>query len=181
MPDLNHLLPPGSTLIHSQDVVSQAYDSMASQLNQRFPKNHPLVMLTIMNGAMLPGAELASRLHMDLRMDYLHATRYEGESGVDTVTWLAKPRHTLKEFSVLVVDDILDEGHTLSSVLEYCRQAGASEVLSAVLVEKIHGRRQRGIEADVVGLTVPDVYVFGCGMDFRGRLRHLSGIYGLPA
>ena len=153
---------------------------MAKQLNERFPKDYPLIMLTIMNGAMLPGAALASRLHMDLRMDYLHATRYEGESGVDKVTWLARPRHTLKNFSVLVVDDILDEGQTLSSVLQYCRDAGASEVLSAVLVEKTHDRRQPGVAADFVGLTVPDVYVFGCGMDFRGRLRHLSGIYGLP-
>ncbi len=179
MSELTQLLPPGSALIHDAQAVAQAYDQMAAQVNQRFSADTPLLVLTTMNGAMLPAAQLIQRLEMDLRMDYVHATRYEGEQGGDQVSWLAKPRHTLRGFPVLIVDDILDEGFTLASVAKFCRDAGATEVLSAVLVEKSHQRRQPGVVADVVGLTVPDVYVFGCGMDYRGRLRHLDGIYGL--
>jgi hypoxanthine phosphoribosyltransferase len=77
-----------------------------------------------------------------------------------------------------VIDDILDEGLTLAAIVEHCRQEGAHRVWSAVLVEK---QRQRAIEfqADFVGLTVPDRYVFGYGMDYKGYLRNARGIYAV--
>ncbi len=179
MPDLNHLLPDGSEIIHSAEAVAAAYDAMAEQLNERYSTTESLVVLTVMNGAMLPAAELISRLTMDVRMDYLHATRYHEEQGGDRLRWLAKPRANLSGEHVLIVDDILDEGFTLDGVVQHCRDAGAKAVTTAVLVKKLHDRCLPQVEADVCGLTVPDVYVFGCGMDYRGRLRHLEAIYGL--
>ncbi|MEM7707763.1 MAG: hypoxanthine-guanine phosphoribosyltransferase [Pseudomonadota bacterium] len=181
MPDLNHLLPEGSKIIHSAEAVAAAYDTMAQELNERYASADSLLVLTIMNGAMLPAAELISRLTMDVRMDYLHATRYHDEQGGDRLRWLATPRTQLAGERVLIVDDILDEGFTLDGVIRHCREAGAQDVSTAVLVQKLHDRCLPGVEADVCGLTVPDVYVFGCGMDYRGRLRHLDAIYGLNA
>ena len=94
---------------------------------------------------------------------------------------MSKPEISLQGRTVLVIDDILDEGHTLEQVLEFCRDAGASRVFSAVLIEKQHDRRIPGISADFVGLQVEDKYVFGFGMDYRNYLRNLNGIYALGA
>ena len=80
---------------------------------------------------------------------------------------------------MLVVDDILDEGNTLAEVLAYCRQAGADRVFSAVLVKKRHDRLVDGVTADFIGLEVEDRYVFGFGMDYKGYLCNLNGIYAL--
>ena len=93
--------------------------------------------------------------------------------------WKARPGMSLEGRCVLVVDDILDEGLTLAAVLEWCREQGAEQVLSAVLVHKDHDRKPALKRADFTGLTVPDRYVFGCGMDYQGRFRNLRGIYAL--
>jgi hypoxanthine phosphoribosyltransferase len=80
---------------------------------------------------------------------------------------------------VLIVDDILDEGHTLADILTFCRNAGAAQVYSAVLAEKQHARRADAITADFTGLHVEDRYVFGFGMDYKGHFRNLDGIYAV--
>lgn len=173
-------LPEGSQLIHDAEAIDAALERMAQAINGRFGDDADLVMITIMNGGMIPAAELSLKLVAPLTMDYVHATRYLNETGRDTVDWLAHPRSPLSERSVLIIDDILDEGFTLKAVTEWCLQQGASEVATAAMVRKQHGRVTDGVDADFVGLEVPDVYVFGYGMDYRGGLRHLRAIYGLP-
>ena len=86
---------------------------------------------------------------------------------------------SLEDRVVLVADDILDEGLTLHEILEYCREAGAREVYSAVLVEKQRARDPGIRSADFTGLPVVDRYVFGYGMDYKGYLRNARGIYAV--
>jgi len=104
---------------------------------------------------------------------------HRGETGGREVEWVSEPDISLAGRTVLVVDDILDEGHTLADVLGFCRSAGADRIYSAVLIEKRHDRREPGVQADFVGLEVDDRYVFGFGMDYRGYLRNLNGIFAL--
>jgi len=95
------------------------------------------------------------------------------------VEWVSEPGISLAGRTVLVVDDILDEGNTLADVLRFCRASGAERVLSAVLIRKRHARRDPSVTADFTGLEVDDRYVFGFGMDYKGYLRNLNGIYAL--
>ena len=81
-------------------------------------------------------------------------------------------------WTVLLLDDILDEGHTLAAVSKKCLEAGAARILIAVLTEKDTGKA-KPIRADFVGLTVPNRYVFGCGMDVYGWWRNLLSIHAL--
>jgi hypoxanthine phosphoribosyltransferase len=80
---------------------------------------------------------------------------------------------------VLLADDILDEGHTLLAVKHWCEDQGAADVRVAVLAVKVHDRRVEGIDADYVGVEVPDRYVFGYGMDYHEQGRNLPAIYAL--
>ena len=92
---------------------------------------------------------------------------------------MAKPTVDLKDRAVIVLDDILDEGLTLEEIVNYCKEAGASEVACAVLINKKHDRKKGGLEADYVGLEIEDRYIFGYGMDYKGFLRNADGIYAI--
>lgn len=162
-------------LIHSRETVSQALDSMAIDIDADLGKLNPL-LVCVMNGGVVPFSELLQRLQFPLQTDYIHVTRYGGKLTGGHTSWLVEPHEDSKGRHVLVIDDILDEGETLASIIDYYNDKNAASVRSAVLVVK---DRPRKIDymADYVGLHVPDRYVFGCGMDYKGYLRNLTGIY----
>lgn len=164
--------------LYQSDVVDAALDRMAAEIDAALADKNPL-LLCVMTGGVVTTGHLLTRLQFPLQLDYLHATRYRGATSGGEIRWLARPATAMAGRAVLVVDDILDEGHTLAAILEYCREQGASEVHLAVLVEKRHQRKAPGIEADFLGLEVEDRYVFGFGMDYRGYLRNLPAIYAL--
>ncbi len=91
---------------------------------------------------------------------------------------MRKPEFPLRGRTVLLIDDILDEGYTLEALLVACREMGAAGVFSALLCEKEHDRGA-DIDGDFIGLKVPDRYVFGYGMDYKGYLRNAPGIFAV--
>jgi hypoxanthine phosphoribosyltransferase len=167
-----------SELLHDAAAVAAAYDRMAAAISARLADAEPVV-LGMMLGGLIPTAALATRLRFPLHLDYLHATRYRGGTRGSELHWVVRPAAALAGRSVLLVDDILDEGVTLAAVIEACQRQGAREVLSAVLVRKRHDRAVPGLRADFVGLEVPDRYVFGCGMDWHERFRNLPELRAL--
>lgn len=159
--------------------VEEALDAMAAAITRDLAGADPLV-LAVMIGGLVPAAWLLRRLDFPLQLDYIHASRYRGSTrGSERIDWIARPRASLEGRSVLVVDDILDEGHTLAAILAYCREQGAAAVRCAVLVEKLHGRRPAGLQADYTGLRTVDRYLFGCGMDYHEHHRQYAAIYAL--
>ena len=167
-----------AVMLHGPADIRRALDRMAAEISQRLAGRLPVV-LCILNGGIIPTGHLLTRLAFPLETDYLHASRYRGRTTGESVQWICEPEISLRGRDVLVVDDILDEGHTLKAIIEHCREAGAASVLSAVLVQKRHGRLVPEVAADFVGLEVGDRYVFGFGMDYKGYLRNLDGIYAL--
>jgi hypoxanthine phosphoribosyltransferase len=168
-----------AVMLHAPEAVAKALDRMAEEITAALDGALPIV-LCVLTGGIIPTGRLLSRLAFPLETDYLHATRYRGKTrGDQEIVWLCKPHLPLQGRTVLLVDDILDEGHTLKAIIEYCQKAGAARVCTAVLVEKHHGRRVAGMRADFVGLAVEDRYVFGCGMDYKGYLRNLNGVFTL--
>ena len=163
--------------LYTQDEVELALDRMARQITERLSGKNP-VILCVLNGALIPMAYLLTRLSFPLRQDYVHATRYQGQTSGAGLHWVGRPATPLADETVLVVDDILDAGVTLAEIVRYCRQLGAQSVLSAVLVEKQHAK-EKVFEADFVGLSVPDRYVFGFGMDYKEYWRNSPGIYAV--
>lgn len=139
------------------------------------------VFLTVMNGALIFAGELALAIRTDVEMDYVHATRYRGETSGSELHWLREPIADLRGRTVLLVDDILDEGHTLKEVRDDCLERGARRVLIATLCLKHHDRRVAGIKPDFNGVELPDRFVFGYGMDYYEQGRNLPGIYALKA
>ena len=166
--------------LHDEKAVQRAYDQMATVIAAEYAGKNPL-FLCVMIGGLVPAAELARRLQFPFELDYLHATRYRGETTGAGLLWKAYPEISLGQRHVLVIDDILDEGHTLKAIQDFLGAQESLGVKTAVLAEKIHARKAAGVRADFVGLTVEDRYVFGCGMDYKGYWRQLPGIWAVKS
>lgn len=164
-------------LLHAKADVDQALDRMATAITEKIGNQNPIIM-SVMNGGLITCGHLLTRLDFPLRQDYIHATRYRGNTTGSGLEWISRPHESIDGEVILVVDDILDEGYTLAAIAEACRKEGAKAVYSAVLVEKMHGR-SNGFQADFVGLQVEDRYLFGYGMDYKGFLRNAAGIYAV--
>ncbi|MDP1707843.1 MAG: hypoxanthine-guanine phosphoribosyltransferase [Gammaproteobacteria bacterium] len=163
--------------LYDQAAVEAALTRMAGEIADRLKGSNPLLLCTMTGGVVVTG-HLLTRLDFPLQIDYLHATRYASSTQGGALQWNARPVTPLRDRTVLVVDDILDEGNTLAEILEYCKTEGAREVYSAVLANKLHDRKC-DVHADFVGLTVPDRYVFGYGMDYKSYWRNAPGIFAV--
>lgn len=158
--------------------IEKAIIGLAESITTEIANHNPLI-LPVMNGGLVLTGKLVPLLNFALQIDYLHATRYRGETSGSELRWLKKPEKTLQDRVVLLVDDILDEGITLAAITDYCYEAGAKKVLTAVLVEKILEQEKPIQHANFTGLQVPNRYVFGYGMDYYEYHRNLSGIYAI--
>ncbi|MFZ2267296.1 MAG: hypoxanthine-guanine phosphoribosyltransferase [Azonexus sp.] len=164
-------------LIHPEASVQAALDEVAGRIRERLSDRNPLV-LCVMTGGVIFTGQLLPKLAFPLDFDYLHATRYGPETQGGKISWRMAPWMSVKGRTVLVVDDILDEGVTLAAVKDSLMHLGAAEVLLAVFADKQNGK-QKPITADFVGLSVPDRFVFGYGMDVDGAWRNLPAIYAM--
>jgi hypoxanthine phosphoribosyltransferase len=176
--DANTILAEADCLASESEVVS-AIGRLAIEITGRLKDANPVV-LCIMNGGLIFTGRLLTQLVFPLQVDYVHATRYGHEVNGACLNWTVRPQLDLRDRTVLLVDDILDEGVTLAAIAEYCRQQGAAEVLMAALVEKLHLRKiTPGMRADFSGMEVGDRFLFGYGLDYKGYWRNAPGIYAV--
>jgi len=165
-------------LIIDEQAVNDALDAMAEKINDDYQDKDPII-LCVMNGGLFFTSELTKRLNFPFMLDYLHATRYNNDVRGSDVIWKAAPQLNLTGRHVLILDDILDEGHTLKAIQHALKKQQVASIKIAVLTIKDHDRREEGVDAQYKGLTVPDRYVFGCGMDIKGYYRNVMAIYAL--
>ena len=162
-------------LIYSEAQVEAALDKMAMAIHNVLADSNPLV-LCVLNGGIVVAGKLLTRLKMPLNIDSINATRYQNQTYGGVIEWVLKPGTPLKDRTLLIIDDILDEGITLAAVKAYCLEQGATAVYCAVLVDKLLDH-DKPIRADFVGLEIENRYLFGYGMDYKGYLRNAAGIY----
>lgn len=172
-----HELLQQAELLYPEELVQQALRKVANEINAELAETHPLV-LSVMGGAVVFSGQLLPLLDFPLDFDYVHVSRYGDARHGGQMHWKVAPRETVRGRVVLVLDDILDEGHTLAVVRQRVMELGASKFYSAVFADKHHGR-EKPIHADFVGLEVPDRFVFGYGMDVEGAWRNLPAIYAV--
>lgn len=165
--------------LHDAEAVRAAYARLAVAIDAEYASLDPL-LLCVMTGGVHATAELTQRLGFPLELDYLHATRYRGATTGGGLVWKRQPdAERLAGRHVLVIDDILDEGHTLVAIRQALTEFAPASLKVAVLARKLHDRCAPQAHAEFVGLTVEDRYVFGCGMDYHEYWRQLPAIYAV--
>jgi hypoxanthine phosphoribosyltransferase len=166
-----------SDLVYAQSAVEDAIGRLAKEISQDLQGKSPVV-LTVMNGGLYFAGQLLPKLNFALETDYVQASRYNGETLGKELIWRVRPSDKIKGKTILLLDDILDEGHTLAAIYHQCLVLGALDVKIAVLTEKTFNTA-KPIKADYIGLELPNRYVFGCGMDVYGWWRNLPEIRAL--
>ncbi|HRD92933.1 MAG TPA: hypoxanthine-guanine phosphoribosyltransferase [Accumulibacter sp.] len=164
-------------LLHSAETVAVAISRVARRITETLRDSRPVV-LCVMNGGVPFAGQLLTQLNFPLEFDFLQVGRYGQATAGSDLSWRVEPSLPLAGRTVLVVDDILDEGVTLAAIRERVVQLGARTCWTAVLADKLNGR-EKPVRADFVALTVPDRFVFGYGMDVRGAWRNLPAIYAM--
>lgn len=167
--------------VASAEQVQQAVRRVADELNQRFgnpdEQAFPLV-LGVMGGAVVFTGNVLPQLDFPLEFDYIHVTRYGDEDQGGQVVWKVIPRQSVAGKTIIVLDDILDEGETLAQVKQRLLDMGAKEVIIAVFADKDLGRN-KPVQADIVGLSIPNRFVVGFGMDVYGYWRNLPALWAI--
>ncbi|WP_138438463.1 hypoxanthine-guanine phosphoribosyltransferase [Marinobacter alexandrii] len=176
--EMNQVMAEADCLVAEQQVHA-AIGNLAVALTDRLKDSNPL-LFCVMNGGLILTGQLLTQLKFPVQAEYLHATRYRQETTGGILEWKLRPEADMQDRTIVIVDDILDEGTTLCAIANYCRAHGAKEVLTAVLVDKQHDRKaQPGLKADFTGLEVEDRFLFGFGMDYKGYWRNAPGIYAV--
>lgn len=179
--DLDHIrqVYAEADCLYNEQQVEQAIHAMGKAITAQIGDTNPIVYC-VMNGGLVTTGKLLTQMQFPLESSYVHATRYRNELSGGDLDWRVRPPQDMRGRTVLIVDDILDEGHTLDAIVEFCKKEGAAQVLTAVLVDKLHERKARpGMKADFTGLEVEDRYIFGYGLDYKGYWRNANGIYAL--
>ncbi|MYM22954.1 hypoxanthine-guanine phosphoribosyltransferase [Duganella sp. FT135W] len=185
MQDFHHnraraLLESAEELFTKQDVdnaVAAMADTLNARYNQPEAEEFPLV-LGVMGGAVVFTGNLLPQLTFPLEFDYIHVSRYGDEDKGGEVVWKVVPRSNVAGRTVIVLDDILDEGETLAHVKQRLLDMGAKEVILAVFADKAIGK-VKPVTADIVGITIPNRFVVGFGMDAYGYWRNLPGLWAI--
>lgn len=166
-------------MIHSFADIELALDKMALDITTKLKDANPII-LCVMTGALIPLGHLLTRLNFPLQVDYIHVTRYRGSTRGGDLHWLVEPRNDLKDRTVLIFDDIMDGGLTLAAIIDYCKQVGAKNVYSGVMVNKKREREPNvNFEPDFNGLYTEDRFLIGFGLDYEEYLRNVPGIYAV--
>lgn len=133
----------------------------------------PLTIVAVLTGSLILLADVIRQMHLPLRVALLQASSYKGATttpGALLINEAFLP--DVEGRDVLLLDDILDTGHTLATLVERLRRQGAHSVRTAVLLRKL-GRQVVHLEPDYCGFTIPDAFVVGYGLDYNDDYRHL--------
>ncbi len=172
--EINSVLADAELLVNEQEIAA-AITQIAEQINTKLADSNPLV-LCVMNGGLVFTGQLLPKLTIALTLDSINASRYDNQTSGGAIKWINTPQSSVKNRTILIVDDILDEGITLAAIYDYCLAQGATAIYSAVLVNKLL-EQSKPIQADFIGLNLENRYLFGYGMDYKGYLRNAPGIY----
>ncbi len=163
----------------STERLQQRVGALARQIAADF-RDRPITIVGVLTGSIMFLADLVRHLDLPLRIDLVQASSYRGATTRPGELYISpdlvpdvKGRH------VLLLDDILDTGRTLSHLVKHLQGLGAASVRVAVLLRK-QGRQEVHLEPDYCGFDIPDRFVVGYGLDYNDEYRHLPYVAVLP-
>lgn len=139
----------------------------------------PVTVVGILNGCLMFVADLVRQIDLPLRVAFISASSYRGATTSGRLEIHSELLPDITDRHILLLDDILDTGKTLTRVVAHLIDRGAASVKVGVLLRKI-GRQEVPFEPDFVGFTIPDQFVVGFGLDFNDEYRHLPFVAVLP-
>jgi len=162
-------------VLFDEATIHRRLDEIAAQISDDY-RNRELTVIAVLNGSLMFMADLLRRIPLPLKLDCLSVASYHGQtepSGELIFKQVALP--DVKDRHILILDDILDSGHTLGAIREKLETAQPCSIRSCVLLSK-KKPRARQVDADYVGFEIEDEFVVGYGLDFMEQYRNLPCI-----
>ena len=162
-------------ILFHETTILRRLDEMAAEISQEY-RTRELTVIAILNGSLMFMADLLRRIPLPLKLDCLSVASYHGKvqtSGEVIFKQIALPDVVNRH--ILILDDILDSGHTLAAIRDKLQTAGPRSIRICVLLSK-KKKRSRSVKADYVGFEIEDEFVVGYGLDFMERYRNLPCI-----
>ncbi len=165
------------TLVYSEEVIQQRLDALAAEIVTKY-NGEPLVLICVLKGAFMFFSDLVKRLDCDVTIDFVRVASYG--SGVESsrnVSFTKDIEISLQGKNVILVDDIVDSGLTMSFLMEQFAARKAASMGVAALISK-HERRETNVQVDFVGFELSQKgYIVGYGLDYAEQYRALPAIY----
>lgn len=169
----------GLEVLFSRQQIAERVAEMGAQITQDL-KGEKLVMIGVLKGAAPFLADLSRTIQVDATFDFVATSSYgKGQRSSGAVKMIKDLDHSIEGKNVLVVEDILDTGLTLSYLRKIFLQQHPKSLRIATLLDK-PSRRIEKIDADYVGFSIPNLFVIGYGMDYAERYRNLPDICVMP-
>lgn len=160
-----------------QEEIQARVEELAKQIN-RDMKGKDVVFLGILNGAFLFAADLFRRIEIDARISFVKLASYQGTKSSGSIKELIGWNEDIKNKSVVVIEDIVDTGHTLEMILGELSIRKAKEVRIVTMFFKPEACNKK-IHLDYVGMEIPNNFVIGYGLDYDGYGRNYPSVYTL--
>jgi hypoxanthine phosphoribosyltransferase len=158
-------------ILLSEEKIARRVKSLAREIELDY-RGREMVVVSLLNGTVLFLADLIRHLNLPLRLDFIGVSSYGSGTESGELVFTKELRIDVRGRDVLLVDDILDTGKTLSRVVPKLQALKPHRIRTCVLLDK-PARRAHEVEADYVGFEIPDVFVVGYGLDFAERYRNL--------
>lgn len=160
-----------ATVLVTEEQIEEAVDEIAAKLGDDVRDCHP-ILVGVLIGAFVFMADLVRRLDFPLEVDFVNASSYGDRTNPDELEIVTDMTLDVTGRHVVIVDDIADTGQTLRALAWMLQERGAATVRTCCLLDK-PARRTCDFEADYVGVTIPDQFVVGYGLDYAGNHRNL--------
>lgn len=164
------------TVLLSEQKIQSRIQELAEQIDRDYAGHGPVYMLCVLKGAILFYSDLARAIQHPVRMDFIGTSSYgKGKSSSGEVRLTKDLDTTIEDYDVLIVEDILDSGVTLSYLIHVLEQRKPRSIRIATLLDKPE-RRLRPVKVDYVGFQIPDAFVVGYGLDYAEDYRQLRDV-----
>ncbi|MDR0836732.1 MAG: hypoxanthine phosphoribosyltransferase [Propionibacteriaceae bacterium] len=173
--DSSDVAPDLTEILVTQEQIAARTLELAAQIDTDYAGREPL-LVGVLNGAVMVMSDLSRALHMHVRMDWMAVSSYgAGTKSSGVVRILKDLTSDVHERDVLIVEDIIDTGLTLSYLIENLKGRGAASVEVAAMFRKPDALAVP-LEVKYVGFDIPNQFVVGYGLDFDGRYRNLRDV-----
>lgn len=159
-------------VLYSEEEINRRMDELAKQLTAEYKEQRPLI-ISVMTGAVLFTVDMIKRMDIMAMLDFIDVSSYYGgTSSTGEVKLVQDLKSDIRGRSILIMEDIVDTGHTLKFLIDLLKERGAKSVKVCTLLDKPEGR-QVEVKADYVGFNVPNEFLVGYGLDYQGYYRNL--------
>lgn len=158
----------GSVQISAEQIAKRVAEMGAEIRAAGHPELH---LICVLNGAFMFFADLVRAIEMPCTVDFIQVSSYEGTETTGNITFIKEPQFSIEGRHVILVEDIIDTGITMSYLLPHLKKQNPASLALASLLSK-PSRRQREVLIDYLGFEIEDAYVFGYGLDRGQQDRH---------